>query len=864
MKKLLVSLLVATALATVFAAEKAAGFKNGYRMLYSDDFSQNGVFIERFQPGGVFRRDVACTDGAARLPGSETYLEWKGNLPDEYAVEIDIVDFPSKWSKRPTDKNPRWAGIQSDWGHFSLVNRGGLLFQYKAPNGNGGRWGSIDGFQDDVPVTLRLERKLDGDGFHYYLYANGRPYSDYRAPKPEKIVGEDGRARWKPIRIENLNMDCELRGFRVWEIQAGERSRNTIYNSGFEYDEDGIPPYVMFVGEANFSSDHPEQYEEKYLRINSIDRTEAHSGKQSLKIHLDRSAKFHEVRPYGAAQAEGQPAVFSAWMKASKPGTTVTIRYKDDKKRVELTTDWKRYEVVTRDAKPFAQSIARIAFDWCETEDGGDVWIDDWQTEFIDLPNGEVDPAKTYASKYMPCEADRMIFDKGERKYIPATRTAPLSIAENALNGYQLKKGETLVLGHYDYYMNEKTAEFRIWNEEGKLEQVSVDIAKLPLGENKVSLKAHGRTWEGVVLKRAFRENASQINNFNRAVTFNGKGVVFTGPCGLSMFWQDRSGKKQYPVLDVLAKAGFKQIHLEVEANAKSIEEGRNIMDRAAELGMIVFLWTSDEIIEGRHGIAADKLALLDAPNVFMRQVLDEPEIKISSDEAFEVMKKAKAQFEYCPTMMNGTADMFRRKYGNQRSDCFMVDDYLTNDPYGRLVDPLICNGDDMLAARAGTPSGMFVISDNMTLHYKNPSYGEQVAQSWGSICAGLTFVSWYVSMPSTLPTWQAMCDVNREVQQLSPALLSEELCGGAIASESSHYIRVLTRKYKNNFVLFTCNIDPKPFEKVTFTLPADAPQSGTVKVLFENRSLPVENGKFTDAFDPYARHVYVLPAKSK
>ena len=45
----------------------------------------------------------------------------------------------------------------------------------------------------------------------------------------------------------------------------------------------------------------------------------------------------------------------------------------------------------------------------------------------------------------------------------------------------------------------------------------------------------------------------------------------------------------------------------------------------------------------------------------------------------------------------------------------------------------------------------------------------------------------------------------------------------------------------------------------MTFELPHDAPRAGTVEVLYENRTLPLEDGSFTDAFPGHFRHVYKI-----
>ena len=54
---------------------------------------------------------------------------------------------------------------------------------------------------------------------------------------------------------------------------------------------------------------------------------------------------------------------------------------------------------------------------------------------------------------------------------------------------------------------------------------------------------------------------------------------------------------------------------------------------------------------------------------------------------------------------------------------------------------------------------------------------------------------------------------------------------------------------------LFTVNSSPEPV-KASFPLPN---VNGAAEVLFEDRSVPVENGTLTDDFAGFAVHIYVF-----
>ena len=214
--------------------------------------------------------------------------------------------------------------------------------------------------------------------------------------------------------------------------------------------------------------------------------------------------------------------------------------------------------------------------------------------------------------------------------------------------------------------------------------------------------------------------------------------------------------------------------------------------------------------------------------------------------------------------MLNGSGLQFSRDFAGGETDVFMVDKYLTNDHHGRTVADVVSSADLMRGKRPGTPAWFFVVSDNTTLHYKTPSYGEQVAQSWGVLAAGCSGVSWYVNMPHSEPCWRAMTDVNREAQEQREFLLSEEPCGGAAVDVDKSVVRVLTRRKGADWRVFTCNLDAGPVEGVNVVLPEDAPRTGTVEVLYENRTLPLRGGRFADDFAGHVRHVYRVRGDAK
>ena len=417
------------------------------------------------------------------------------------------------------------------------------------------------------------------------------------------------------------------------------------------------------------------------------------------------------------------------------------------------------------------------------------------------------------------------------------------------------------VMSRLDYYMDEPVARFRIWDEQGALHTASLDISKLPCGTNAVKVEADGRTYETKLVKLPYRDNAIQVNRFARCLQRHGKKILFTGPC-LAPRWLSRRKDGSIPEVEMCEKAGFKYFHLATFGAVRDYERTVWLLDDGAKKGYDYLIWTGhvwdkEKLAKNKNLVSAeDYIRGTDRANVVSQMVLDEPELGHPSDWARDWMRRAKRYFPYTPVQMNNTIFGVPSRYAGLETDILMLDSYLTA---AQRQQPCFLHPhvDAMLTCDRGKPCWLFLVSDNTSLHYKTPSYGEQVAQSWGCVCWGVTGISWYIGIPSVEPTWRAMVECNREIQSLKDEILSEEDCEMATTPLARKDLAVLTRKTGGTWHVFTCNMTDAAQKKVTVTLGRDAPRNGTVEVLFENRTLQLKDGAFTDTWTPYARHVY-------
>ncbi|MBQ6135934.1 MAG: hypothetical protein IJI73_01015 [Kiritimatiellae bacterium] len=840
--------------------------------IFEDDFTSDKLFAERWEFLGHAQKTISIKDGACRIPSGTTGdgIRWKGELPDECAVEADFVCYP-EWSgiKDPKDGDYHWASMGCDCANYGVRSDGYGVSLYKPEPSQPTRscypW--IANFKEREPVTVRFERRRIGDSMVGYTFLlNGVKVNYFTAPAPKKTVGFDGVERSNPLVIDNFNCPFEVRRVTVYALQGGD-SPNLIANSGFEFDSDGVPPHYCNRGWCDMGRVSVEDYKEKYLRSFMVDKSEKHSGSQSLRLRIGPFIRSLDFFAWNTPTQKGRSGVLSVWAKASEPGVKLKLKVSKDAKVVDLTTDWARYEVTTTNMPaPGYFSPA-----WFEVPDvskrttDASIWLDDLQLEMVDAPEGGFDPNKTYATEYKPKSGDAENFTLGKpTPHAKPERTAPLSPAENALCGYTPPK-EGLLLGHYDFYMNEKTADFRAWDGKGGFEQVSLDISGMPCGTNAVMVKALGRDWKAEVRKLPFRKGATQINQWSRTLVHDGEKVFMSAPCLIGRENAPQGDGTSKPV-DILCDAGFKYLNLQNNLNVRDIEMNQKTFAYARKKGMKFTVWTGEgqtlddvgEIRRWEDNSATDwsrqkMYEMLGSEDVINWLVLDEPEYR-KADECKAFMKRTKALFPYNPVQMNNCWLGISGRFAGLPTDILMVDYYLTTD--GTTMEMVVSKVDVLRSIAPGKPCWYFMESEN-SLHPRIPSYKEQIAQCWGSVAAGASGLSWFVNMPTSRCCYDALVDINRELMDNVDFLCSDELCGGAVASETENYIRCLTRRHGDEWRVYTANINPHPNAKVSFALPADVPQGAKVEVMYENRSLQAKDGVFSDAFDGFSRHIY-------
>jgi hypothetical protein len=211
------------------------------------------------------------------------------------------------------------------------------------------------------------------------------------------------------------------------------------------------------------------------------------------------------------------------------------------------------------------------------------------------------------------------------------------------------------------------------------------------------------------------------------------------------------------------------------------------------------------------------------------------------------------------PVVMNNTYMGIPIRFGNLETDIVMIDAYLTASQ-GQTVGEVVRQVDVMLEAgrEEGKPSWYFLAGANTPLHYKEPSYGEQIAQCYGCVAAGCTGISLFTAFPKTPGNWRAYQQLAREFGVIGDVIVSEEECPQATADADARTLRLLTKRHKGDVYLIACNVSKEPLGDVAITPPKELSQKRKkIEVLFEDRSLTLTDGRFTDHFAGHERHVY-------
>jgi len=449
----------------------------------------------------------------------------------------------------------------------------------------------------------------------------------------------------------------------------------------------------------------------------------------------------------------------------------------------------------------------------------------------------------------------------------------------------RLEKSDLVsMLGRLSFYMNEPEAVFKVETTLSEPETLSAILTvngqkveqkasadfkiALPLKniangtyDVTLSLQKNGKIIASTstkLIKRPYKAGACQINHFSRSLIHEGKPIV---PFTPFIDTGRKTVKTMTSIIDYLHRNGFQFLHILFDQRVKD-KDAVEILKHVNEKGIKLTLWTAiGQLPENKWD---EYLKVLDFPCVTSLMVLDEPEIRgMKSEEAKVLLEKVRKKTPYLPVTMNNTSIGIPARYADLHTDILGLDDYLSNSQ-NRTVESVLRNADIMWEAGKdkAKPCMFFLVGGNFPLHYREPTYAEQIAQTYGALASGCVSFSYFYGIVQTEGNWKAMKQLNQEILSLTDVICSEEEVGASscsVVNTADAKLRHRTKKYNGYVYVISVNTGKNPMDKVTFTLPAEFKYDGNVEVMFENRKLTQKDGKFTDDFAGHFRHVYKI-----
>lgn len=468
----------------------------------------------------------------------------------------------------------------------------------------------------------------------------------------------------------------------------------------------------------------------------------------------------------------------------------------------------------------------------------------------------------------------------GDLNFRDIQRWAELSFPHDVAETWRSVKGSTVVekkadgvkvVGRLNYYMDEPEAKFRI-TRGGKTEEFSLDIRNLPIGTNVVTVGGE----KAEVVKHAYDPEGVQINRFALCLERHGRKLLPFAIMLPQPDWPWCSTKAQTQMTRLYGENGFKYLNYFIHiGNFKHLYKTVDEITRTCdEFGMLRFHAVryldvsepglSPEVVAARYETNAMVRARCDVKSVIGTILIDEPELWTKSEDCYRYLKALRPFYPMRPMVMNNTIMGIPNNYAHLETDILMLDDYLTVDE-SRTIASMMGAMDAMTkkGRELARPSFAFVVSANYPLQPCEPTYGQQIAQCYGTLASGVNgIVLWGLMPPMTPGNWQAVKQLAKEFAVLENLILTEKLPPAVECAADREKIRFRPAVKDGTLTLIACNIDEQGAGKVVFNLPPPFNAAGEAEVLFENRKVKIENGAIADEFAGHTRHVYSVKSK--
>lgn len=334
-----------------------------------------------------------------------------------------------------------------------------------------------------------------------------------------------------------------------------------------------------------------------------------------------------------------------------------------------------------------------------------------------------------------------------------------------------------------------------------------------------------------------------------------------------------------YPTLpEEEAVKGFNMMSPYQKIMPETFEERKAYMNRCAELGMKVnynLLSVSGgggvgSKIEGltdeekRIRLINEIKTFRDHPALLGWYISDEPNgFNMPPEQLEEIYRTVREYDPGHPVSIVFMAPFISsRKYLNAL-------DIVMADPYPVPVLPISLVGDitGQLKTEFNGKRPVWIVPQTFgggEIWQREPTQQEIRSMTWQSIIKGATGIQYFVRQglnyfPKSAATWSECGRMAVEVAELTPWLLSDE---ETLQVESySRDVIVSSKLHDGQLAVMAANIKNEP---VSAVIRIYGVNYGKARLIFENRSLPVNNGLIYDQLAPFGSQVYMINIKSE
>lgn len=305
----------------------------------------------------------------------------------------------------------------------------------------------------------------------------------------------------------------------------------------------------------------------------------------------------------------------------------------------------------------------------------------------------------------------------------------------------------------------------------------------------------------------------------------------------------------------------------------ETLEERRKYMDRCAQIGMKVNYNLASVAggggvnsringlgdAEKRQILVNEVKSFMDHPALLSWYIADEPDgNRIPPAFLEEIYRIVKETDPWHPVTI-----VFMTPFRKAR-DYDGALDIVMADPYPVPVYPVTRAGDAarMLKKEFAGRMPVWIVPQAFGggEHWlREPTIQEIRSMTWQAIAEGATGIQYFIrqglnAFPKSTATWNECGRMAMEVNAITPWLLSEE--ESIPVTSSSSDITVTSRMFRGQLIIIAVNKTKSP-QPVQFAMRKSI--NGRATVLFENRSVPLNSGLFSDYIQSYGSQVYKI-----